>query len=98
MKACRVINSYDLTDDAGLQQISFFQELTRDASGTHLFKTWPFRFDDIDASHKRPAPLLGEHNDDVLRGLLGLSGDEIERLERDHVIGREPIGLLKQNY
>jgi crotonobetainyl-CoA:carnitine CoA-transferase CaiB-like acyl-CoA transferase len=98
VKACRVIKSYDLADDRGLEHIGFFQQLTREASGTHLFKTWPFRFDDIEASHKRPAPLLGAHNDDVLRGILGLSDAEIGRLEREQVIGREPLGLAKQNY
>ncbi|MCW5772872.1 MAG: CoA transferase [Rhodospirillaceae bacterium] len=32
------------------------------------------------------APLLGEHNDTVLRDLLGLSTEEIETLKRDRVI------------
>jgi crotonobetainyl-CoA:carnitine CoA-transferase CaiB-like acyl-CoA transferase len=98
VRACRVVKPYDLPDDAGLQHLGFFQELNREASGTHLFKTWPFRFVDIDTAHKRPAPLLGEHNHDVLGGLLNLTSEEIAELERDRIIGREPTGLAKQNY
>ncbi len=37
--------------------------------------------------HARPAPLLGEHNDELL-GELGLTPEEIEQLEADGVIGR----------
>jgi crotonobetainyl-CoA:carnitine CoA-transferase CaiB-like acyl-CoA transferase len=38
-----------------------------------------------------PAPLLGEHNDHVLRGLLGLGQDEMADLERSEIIGTAPV-------
>jgi crotonobetainyl-CoA:carnitine CoA-transferase CaiB-like acyl-CoA transferase len=37
----------------------------------------------------RPAPLLGEHNHEVLQA-MGLGAGEIEELEAADVIGREP--------
>ncbi len=67
--------------------------VSREVTGTHPHKTWPFRFSSIDASHKRPPPLLGEHNGEVLTTLLGLTGKEVSRLEVERVIGREPLGL-----
>jgi len=39
--------------------------------------------------HRRPAPLLGEHNHELL-GELGLTSDEIAALEDDGVIGTAP--------
>lgn len=36
--------------------------------------------------HRLPAPEIGEHNVDVLSGLLGLSTEEIERLKNDGVL------------
>ena len=35
-----------------------------------------------------PAPLLGEHNDEVYGRLLGYSAEELDALKRDGVIGR----------
>ena len=39
------------------------------------------------AQYHRPAPNLGEHNRQILEGLLGLSPAEIEDLEVQGVIG-----------
>jgi len=93
VKACRVGKSYDLASDAGLRHIGFFRELSRPVTGTHPYKTWPFRWSTIDASHKRRPPLLGEHNIEVLTEVLGLSREEIERLEEVRVIGTVPTAL-----
>jgi len=41
---------------------------------------------------KRPAPCLGEHNRHILEGLLGMSPEEVEELEKEKVIGTVPIG------
>jgi benzylsuccinate CoA-transferase BbsF subunit len=41
---------------------------------------------DTPAKVRGPGPLLGEHTDQVLSGLLGLAADEIESLHRDGVV------------
>ncbi|MEX2159377.1 MAG: CoA transferase [Dehalococcoidia bacterium] len=92
VKACRVVKGYRLAEDAGLQHAGLFERLQRDVSGEHPYKRWPFRFSGIDTTHKRPPPLLGEHNDDVLSELPGLSQAELTRLREARVIGDEPLG------
>jgi crotonobetainyl-CoA:carnitine CoA-transferase CaiB-like acyl-CoA transferase len=37
-----------------------------------------------------PAPTLGQHNEAVLGGILGLSNEEIEALRAERIIGNEP--------
>jgi crotonobetainyl-CoA:carnitine CoA-transferase CaiB-like acyl-CoA transferase len=37
-----------------------------------------------------PAPMLGQHTDDVLRAELGVTDDELEHLRDEHVIGTTP--------
>jgi hypothetical protein len=40
---------------------------------------------------RTPAATLGQHNAEVLGGLLGLSPDELDRLAREQVIGSEAL-------
>jgi benzylsuccinate CoA-transferase BbsE subunit len=46
----------------------------------------PFRYSSLELQSPRRAPLLGEHNADVLRGELGLTDKEIEQLRSEGVI------------
>lgn len=92
--ACRVNKGFELPDDEGLRHIGFFQYLERKVTGSHPQKTWPFRFSGIDASHKRAAPLLGEHNAEVLAELAGLSSVDVDRLRGQRVIGNAPAGMV----
>jgi crotonobetainyl-CoA:carnitine CoA-transferase CaiB-like acyl-CoA transferase len=91
--ACRVTKPYRLTEDEGLRHIGFFQTLTREVTGTHPYKKFPFRFSAFDLKHRRPAPLLGEHNEEILTTLLGVGADELAGLAASEVIGTEPIGF-----
>lgn len=56
---------------------------------------WPREFPglmgDTDLSIPRPAPALGEHNDAILGGELGLTPEELAELRRDSVIGDTPL-------
>lgn len=90
---CRVSKPYLLTEDADLQHIGFFQELTREVTGTRPYKTFPFRFSTFDLKHRLPPPLLGEHNHEVLSGLLGFDAETIAMLEAQEEIGYEPLGF-----
>ena len=40
--------------------------------------------------NRRHSPMLGEHNEDILSGLLGLTAGEIAQLVRDGIIGTRP--------
>ena len=47
--------------------------------GRTPYETWDFRLGPDQAPPRR-APLLGEHTEEVLRGILGMSREEIARL------------------
>ena len=55
-------------------------------SGRRLLAGPPWRFSKTPASIRQPAPLLGQHNHYVLNELLGMSEEEIQRLEQEGVI------------
>ena len=46
----------------------------------------PVRLSDTPGSVRTPAPLLGEHTDEVLRSRLNLPDEDINRLRRAGVI------------
>ena len=74
-----------------LQARSFFEVVDHPVLGAARHSTVPFRFSSgPDHFHVRPAPLLGEHNDELLTE-LGLTTDEIAALEHEGVIGRAPV-------
>lgn len=47
----------------------------------------PIRFSATPVSYQGPPPLLGEHGDAVLAGILDLPADEIARLRAAGIVG-----------
>ena len=70
----------------------FYEPVEHRLAGTHRFPAMPVRFGrQPDRWFTRPAPMLGEHNAEVLGGLLGLDDDDLARLEADQIIGTRPV-------
>jgi crotonobetainyl-CoA:carnitine CoA-transferase CaiB-like acyl-CoA transferase len=68
----------------------YFEMVEHAVVGTHPTPGQPYRFRSVDRWITSPAPLLGEHNREVLVGELGLSDAEFAQLEADGVIGTVP--------
>ncbi len=75
-----------------LQARGYFEPVEHPVIGSARYSTLPMRFSlGPHRLHRRHAPLLGEHNAEILSG-LGLTEAEIAALEADGVIGRVPAG------
>ncbi|OBG15497.1 CoA-transferase [Mycolicibacterium celeriflavum] len=71
----------------------FYEHVDHPVNPTARHSTLPMRFSGArQGLHRSPAPLLGQHNREVLTE-LGLSDDEITDLEQQGVIGNAPEGL-----
>jgi crotonobetainyl-CoA:carnitine CoA-transferase CaiB-like acyl-CoA transferase len=89
-----VLMPSELLSDPHLADRGFFEVLDRAEVGAHPYPGPAFKLSKTPGRLRRPAPLLGEHNHDVLGGLLGLSDDELSRLARRNVIGTAPLPQL----
>jgi len=63
-----------------------FDEVEQPGIGSYLMPGSPLSFGAFDREPVRRAPLLGEHTDEVLADVLGLSDTEIGRLHDDGVV------------
>jgi len=65
--------------------------LDRPYTGMHLYVGFPFHFDAPVSGWDIASPALGQHNEYVLKELVGVSEAELHELIRDGVIGNRPV-------
>ena len=84
----QVMQPHRQPDLPQLQHRGFFEEMDHPVAKRSRYSTLPMRFSGgPDQLHARHAPLLGEHNAELLSE-LGLSQAELDRLEAEGVIGQ----------
>lgn len=67
-----------------------FANVEQPGIGTYRMPGSPLDFDSAPRLAPRPAPLLGEHTDEILSTLLGFSDGEIARLHDEGVVAGPP--------
>ncbi|WP_095205252.1 CaiB/BaiF CoA-transferase family protein [Mesorhizobium carmichaelinearum] len=88
----------DLLNDRHLASRAYMQQVERAFVGLHPQPSMPIREGPGPYTIRTAAPTLGQHNRDILSGLLGLSDAEIAQLARDGIIGMRMLseGELSQ--
>ena len=89
--AAPVLAAQHLIDDPQLCATGYWFRHQRRFVGVHPGSHSPYRIDAARMPPGRPAPTLGEANDEVLGGLLGLDAGQREALARDGVIGTRAV-------
>jgi crotonobetainyl-CoA:carnitine CoA-transferase CaiB-like acyl-CoA transferase len=78
VRAMPVQSSEDrLDNDPQLAHRELFSEMKHPVLGRNKFQNAPFKLSATPVVHHRAAPLIGEHTQEVLEGLLGLSHEEV---------------------
>lgn len=90
-----VLNARGLLSDPHFSARGYFEGVEHPAeTGLHrrdyIGRGW--RLSKNDLSIVKPAPLLGEQNDYVLRRVLGLTEAQVRSLEQEELIGSSPVG------
>jgi len=88
------VQNFDLVNDPDATRRGLYEMVDNPVLGTVPIVGHPVRLSEGPAAmHRRRAPLLGEHNREILEGLLGLAPAEVDQLEADGVIGQTPFGM-----
>jgi crotonobetainyl-CoA:carnitine CoA-transferase CaiB-like acyl-CoA transferase len=84
---CEGILSIDeVENDPHAKARNMIVEMNHSTEGTVKGIGIPIKFSDTKADEIKPPPILGQHNEEILKELLSLSTDDIEKLKRDGVI------------
>ena len=91
--AAPVVSPPELLGDTHLKERGFFESITHAPVGTHPYPGMLFKMSKTPGRVHLPPPTLGQHNEQVLAELLGMSQEEIARLAEEKIIGTRPIGV-----
>lgn len=80
------MNAKDLTEDSHLNERGFFAKLPHAEVGERIHTGIPWILANSPNGVQRPAPLLGEHTDEVMRSVFGYSDDMIAKLKEEKVL------------
>jgi crotonobetainyl-CoA:carnitine CoA-transferase CaiB-like acyl-CoA transferase len=87
----QVLTPDRMYDIPQLDARGYYEEIEHPITGRHRYPGWPFRMTPGPSRHHRFAPpTLGQHNDEILRG-LGVTDDELDGLRAQHVIGESAL-------
>ncbi|GAA0710763.1 CoA transferase [Dactylosporangium roseum] len=91
--AARVETPATIREHPQLVARGYWTTVARRRTGSAVFPTFPVRFTPGPPNaHRRPAPTLGQHNEEILRDELGLDDAAIAALAADQIIGTTPLG------
>ena len=86
-----VVNPRRVYENPHLGARGFFEPIEHPVAGAVRIPGFPATWDiRTEPWHSRPAPMLGEHNHEVLAE-LGCTTDEIVALEANEIIGNRPV-------
>lgn len=88
--AAAVLNPKQVLFDLHLRERGYFDVVEQAGAKRYVPKQLGARFSAFEVAARGPAPKLGEHNREVLQGMLGLSDAEMAELAEAKAIGDTP--------
>jgi benzylsuccinate CoA-transferase BbsF subunit len=86
VSAYPVQNCMDIHRDENLEAFGFWQWLDHKEMGPSPYDGLEHRMSRTPGGLQSPAPVLGQHSDEILNEILGMTATEIEELKREKVI------------
>ena len=81
----KVSTPQDLVEDKHFKAVNYFGEIEHPVAGKFLYPGFPVKLKSCITQINRPAPLLGQHNEEVFEE-LGYTRDNLNKLKKAGVI------------
>ncbi|RUQ32875.1 CoA transferase [Peribacillus cavernae] len=90
------IYTYDETlNDPHILERGMVQEFDHPVAGKLKTLGIPSKLSETPGKIRKPAPLLGQHTEEILREELLLSEEDIQQLLEENIISKEPLSIQK---
>jgi len=76
----------DSIEDPHIKWSKAIIELDHPVAGKRLYTNYPYKMSDTTLSPSTPAPLLGQHTEEICRDLLKMSFEEIHRMTAEGIL------------
>ncbi len=86
-----VLANWEIVSDPHLFARNYFVDVVHPEVGHHRWDGYPWKLSRTPGKIRMASPLFGEHNDEILRGLLGLSDAEVAELRATGLVADAPI-------
>lgn len=84
-----VYNAEEVLNSRQYASRDYFVDVEHPEAGKFRYAGWPYKMTASPPQVSRPAPLLGQHNDEVLRDALGYSEDECRALRESRAVWKD---------
>jgi crotonobetainyl-CoA:carnitine CoA-transferase CaiB-like acyl-CoA transferase len=85
VRAGMVLDAKDVMEDPQMKARGHWVYLEHPEVGLSAYNGSPIHMSKTPAQFKTSAPLLGQHTEEVLKGLLNMSDEEFKHLEAEQV-------------
>lgn len=84
--AAPVLNIQEIAESDHIDARNILIDIEHPKAGKTRIPVMPVKFSETPACIERPSPLLGQHTDEILGDLLGMSEERIAQLRRQEII------------
>ena len=81
-----VYNAKEVLEYRQYEARDYFVDVDHPEAGKLRYAGWPYKMSASPPAIRRPAPLLGQHNEEVLRDILGYSEGDYRKLCRSGAV------------
>lgn len=81
-----ILNIRQVIDDPHLNERGYFVGVEHPIIGKAKIPGIPFKLSETPGEVERPSPLIGEHNELILKKFLGIGSEEVKQLKKEGVL------------